>query len=363
MDCDAKLAWPAGLGLLKLGSRAIPVLLLAVAFCSPAAANTSVFTNTGTGCTTMCWDLSNFGVLTGPSDSITVNGNWDFIHHTGIGLQTGSTLNVGGTGTAANVFNGIIDFADPLHSTTGACAAAGGTPNPNLCGSGTINGATTTASTLPVQNNTLVTNAGTQLSTIESNLAALTGTTATFLTTGSIANIEGGTNYNSTTHIALYKNTAAYTQTGAITIGCTGGNCANDLVIIQMTSGTTASFSKSITLTGGLTSDQVLFYFSGAGVTVNSTSAAFTINADFFLTSTKTATLGGTASTPKAIDFEGRIYGSSIIFNTKAGSTIGGDVADLGLAPEPGSWALMASGLGAAIWLHRRRQRAVRSDA
>jgi len=334
-------------------------MLFAVAFCFPAAANTSIFANAGTTCTTInvCSQLSYFGVLTGTSDTLTFNGKVTVGNQDGVGVQTGSTMKVVGTGASANTFGNIIDFADPLHATTSTtCAAVGGTPNPNLCGNGTINGVSTTASTLPLQNNTLVTQAGTQLTNIESYLGGVTGTSTTFLTTGSIANIEGGTNYNSTTHVALYKNTAAYAQTGAITIGCTGVNCANDLVIIQLTSGTTSTFNSSITLTGGLTSDQVIFYFSAAGLTINPTSAAATINADFFLTASQLATVGGTAGASKSVDFEGRIYGSSILFNNK-----GVSIQDVGEIPEPGTWAMMAGGLGLAIWL--RRKRAVRKDA
>jgi hypothetical protein len=345
----------------QLRRRALPqagsLLLCALLFScllSPAAANTSIFTNAGTTCTTVnvCSQLSYFGVLTGVNDTFTVNGSTTVGNLAGVGIQTGSTMKVVGN----NTFGNIIDFADPVHATTGACAAVGGTPNPNLCGGGSINGATTTVTTLPVQHNGLVTLAGTELTNIESYLAGVTGTSTTFLTTGTITNIEGGTNYNSSTHIALYKNTAAYTQTGAINIGCTGANCANDLVIIQMTSGTTATFNANINLTGGLTSDQVLFYFSSAGFTASSTAAAFTINADFFLTSTKLATLGGTGGTAKSVDFEGRIYGSSILFNNK-----GVSINDVGEIPEPGTWAMMAGGLGIAIWL--RRKRAARKDA
>jgi len=365
MDCETNIASPVGPEPLGWGSGVIAAVLFAVAFCSPAVANTSVFSNAGTGCTATSWcrSLSDFGVLTGINDSIVMNGNWAIGAEAGVGLQAGSTLKVLGTGTNANTFANIIDFADPVHATTGTtCAATGGAPNPNLCGSGTINGATTTASTRPILNNALVTEAGTQLTNIESYLAGVTGTSTAFVTSGTITNIEGGTNYNSSTHVALYKNTAAYTQGGAITIGCTGANCAKDLVIIQMTSTTSATFNANINLTGGLTSDQVLFYFSSAGFTAASTTAAFTLHADFFLTSSKTATFGQTSGTDKAIDLEGRIYGSSIIFNTKSG--VGGIVDDLGqISPEPGTWAMMASGLAAAIWLHHRRKRAARQDA
>src|SRR5947208_965771 len=104
MDRDAKVAWPAGPALLKLGRRALAVLLFAAAFCFPAAGNTSIFTNAGTACTatTYCTALSQFGVLTGVRDSVAVNGNWDFGSGVGIGIQTGSTLKVLGTTGNAN---------------------------------------------------------------------------------------------------------------------------------------------------------------------------------------------------------------------------------------------------------------------
>jgi hypothetical protein len=344
----------------KTGSLLLFAFLFSFLFSTPASANTSVFANTNT-CTisgNLCQALSVFGVLTGDpltgGDTLTFGGKVTVGSQAVVGVQTGGTMTVTGTGASANSFANITDFADPVHiaaTTSTACAAVGGTPNPNICGTGSA-----TISPTPQQNNALVSAAGSQLTNIETNLGLIGGTSTTFLTSGSIANIEGGTNYNSTTHVALYKNTAAYAQNGAITIGCTGANCANDLVIIQLTSGTTSTFNNSITLTGGLTSDQVIFYFSAAGVTVNPTAGVATINADFFLTATKTATIGGTGGSSKALNFEGRIYGSNILFNNK-----GVVLDDLGEVPEPGTWAMMAGGLGLAIWL--RRKRAGRKDA
>jgi len=74
------------------------------------------------------------------------------------------------------------------------------------------------------------------------------------------------------------------------------------------------------------------------------------------------ATFGQTNGTDKAVNLEGRIYGSSIVFNTKG--ITGGAVNDRGeITPEPGTWALMGGGLGVGIWLHRRRNRGARKDA
>lgn len=311
----------------------------------PAAANTTVFTNTATCTITghLCKALSQFGVLTSTSsDTLSINGGWTF--GGGIGVGTTDKLSKSGTNTA----NGIVDFSDAVTSGT-SC-----TTN-NFCGGGTWSG------TQPVRNQTAVTSAESQLSTIMTALNGSTfntgnGTTTSLSTTGTL-NIQAGLSGN----LKVFRNASGFTQTGAITLGCGGSMCnANDLVVIKVTGGN-VSLNNSITLADGLGADQVVWYIPSNNLSINPTQNGKTISGDFFAGSTSgTYTWGGTGGSSKSFALYGRMFAldGAITFNNK-----GGTQTDDGAVPEPGTWAMMAGGLGIAIWLRRRRKLATRKEA
>jgi hypothetical protein len=327
---------------LPVGARLLlGASLLAFFFSAPAAANTSVFTNAGTACTQInaCRALSDFGMLTGLNDVFTVKGNTTF--NGGVGINQGSDMNV----TGANTYNGILDFSDTLsRTTTTSCAGS-----VNICGNGTINGQTTTASTKPVQNAALISAAYTQFVNIESYIAGLTANST--LPVGTNINVEA-----SGTGIRVFDYTTAFAQSAALTFGCgatlTALCSATDLVIIRLTSTTTASFNFSINLAAasGLTSDQVIFYIPNSGATFQPTAAATTLNANFFFGANSAVTIGGTSGASDPVTLAGRMYGATMTFNNK-----GFTQSDLGDVPEPGTWAMFIGGAAMFIYLRRRR--------
>jgi hypothetical protein len=328
----------------------VMVIFAALLCCPSARANTAIFSNAGSACGNTsagawCQALSYFGTLTASNTVDTINGTWQL--NGGVGISPGSTLKVAGTET----FTDIVDFSDAIHATNGTCAAAGGTPNPNLCGGGKINTVAVASSTYPARNTSLISAAKTQLNNIETQYLDTLSSSVQFPTSSSMVNIETGAQYNSSTHVAVYKNASTYTQSGAITIGCgVGVMCnANDMVIVLLSqSSGTVTFKNNIFLAGGLTSDQVVFYVPSAAFAMQ-TQSAYTLSGDFFFKGTQTVTLG----TSKALTIDGRIYGGAITY-----SSSGGTQNDLGVyTPEPGTWASFAGGAAALLLLRRRRSR------
>jgi hypothetical protein len=330
-----------------LGCAAVLCLL---PFAPTARANTSVFIDSrtcSTGWPNYCSNLSNFGLLTGDTtDLLTINSStagWTF--NGGIGVGASSELSSTGS---RNVANSIVDFADAVSSTTSNCGTIGSPPN--FC----TNGGSWDGGQTPTRDQTLVNNAETSLDNIIAKLATYTtgnGTITSLPTTGSL-NVQQGITAGS---VKVYRNSTAYTQSGALTFGCGGTACnAKDLVIVYL-SGGTSTFNYNINLNDGLTSDQVLFYLPGNNLAITPTAGATTVKGSFFL-SNGTVTVGGTAGNSNPVTLNGRIYDNNgnITFNNKGGSE-SDDGYIAGPAPEPATSALMIAGLGVMIWAAKRK--------
>jgi len=342
---------------LRSGGWRLFALLVAL-YCSPyAAANTSVFANAGTACTSgsLCIALSDFGLLTGASNTFTTNGGTTW--NGGVGIQTGGRLSM----TAGNTtVNDIVDFADNITRTNPASNTCG---TNNLCGTGTLNGVSVPSTTLPVTNNSLLTTAATQLTNIEAWLASFnTSTYNVAAPTSGTFNIETSA-FSAGSNVYVYRTagTSAYSTSNTLTFNCGGGatgstKCSDDLLVIVLSTTNTVTFNRNIVLGDGLTSDQVLFYIpSSSGIsltnggTANSTIA---LSGDFFFKNTETVTIGG--STSRNLTLNGRVFGGNVT-DSNAGTFVQNDLGQI--TPEPGTWASLAGGVGGLIFLHRRRAR------
>jgi hypothetical protein len=322
------------------------ILLFLALFAPSASANTNLFYDSRT-CTlslAYCQSLSYYGVLTGTTDdTLNINGGWTF--NAGIGVGTTSNLSKTGSNTA----NELVDFADTV-VTNSNC-----TGTRNFCGAGTLSGTSPTNA-----NATRVNTAEDALDNILSILAGSAfntgnGTVPTLPNSG-LLNIQSGITPGD---IKIYTKTTAYTQSGALTFGCGGVTCSsNALVVVKLTGGN-ATFNHNINLADGLTPDQLLFYLPSNSLLIQPTAAATTVKGSFFLGSGN-GTFGCTTGACDPITFYGRMYNNNgnLTFNNK-----GGSFADPGLAtPEPGTWALMATGIGAFVWFRRRNRNAAGSN-
>jgi hypothetical protein len=323
-------------------------LLLFLVLLAPAAsANTSLFADDRICTLQNCEALSYYGLLVGTtSDTLALTADWN-LNNVGIGIGTSSNFN---RGSGANTANGPIDFADSVVYNSGNCDATGTT---NYCGAGTLTG------TAPSNTNaSRVNSAETQLDAILAKLATYTtgnGTTTT-LSTNPGAEIDvtlglsGGT-------LKIFRNASAYATAGTITLGCGVSTCdANMLVVINVNGA--IQIKNDIVLNDGLTADQVLFYSGNNNIDFNPTAAAITARGSFFV-ATGTATVGCTAGNCDPVSMYGRVYvdNGNLTLNDKGTAVQQSWTYDgVTVTPEPGTWAMMASGFAAFVWGIRRKR-------
>jgi hypothetical protein len=262
--------------------RAASALGCLLLLASPAFANTFLFTNTGTACTI----LKPCGKL--PEFGF-LTGARDILQikgnaviRGGTGIDASSKLQVRESG---RVVNDIVDFADPVAVARKLPGRAGA-------------------------------NYSARLDSVEAN---------------------GG--------VTVY-NTAADTQTEALTVWCGGTICNIDDRVVVLLSGSSATFGADTTpVPGGLTSDVVTFYLPTTSLAIDRTVAAITISDDV---------VKGTGEAGMPI---GAVY--------MLGGTVNGSGAtyQVGYAPEPGTWGMMAAGVVGVLWGGNRRRNARRSVA
>jgi hypothetical protein len=335
----------------RVSVGAASILALSIILPADAHANTILFNNTGTVCTITnpCWRPGTFGALVGLIDTSTgvaqtgtlsVTSNGDSI--TGaIGFGAGSVINT----TKTESWSGPIDFSDPLSSTSGHCPGGVACPVPtgNTMTNVTLSGSGT------VLNSNRVSTAITQMEQMSdfwSGVAAThwTGTLTPVTNLGR----NGGTTSLGTVGagIQVFSTNSISTNTG-LTIS---GN-ASDLIIVNVT--TSASFSRAITLTGGITADQVLFNVLGTGNNALniSANAATILTADFFVRNSNYSLASAT--------IHGRVLGGNGTDSWGGSLTLvaPADVPEPP-SPEPGTWAMMIGGFAAMVWWRYRKARA-----
>lgn len=319
--------------------RILAAFAFLLLFANPAAASTSIFTNTGSVCTVAisCWQAGDFGLLVGLGSTavpitgtVTVGANGEVI--TGeIGFGAGSKINAG---TKTESWSGAIDFADPLSVTSGHCPAGNClVPTGNTLTNVTLTSEPTFQSSQDVDKGIAEMQA---MSVYWKNLAGQTAVT----------NLGHGTNTLGTVGAGIQVFSTASINTNALlTIS---GN-ANDLIIINVSG--SVSITKGVTLSG-LNPDQVLFNIlgtAGTPFTLNGGAGGESIGGDFFV-------VGGPYSVSNAT-VSGRILGGkgNISWGTSFTLTSPADTSTL---PEPGTWVMMLAGAGSLIYFHRRRRKA-----
>jgi hypothetical protein len=173
-----------------------------------------------------------------------------------------------------------------------------------------------------------------QLGTAKTNVGR-TGGTTTLGTAGGGVQVFWTSNLNTNTTLTISGNAAdmvILNITGSSTSGLLGS--------------TVSTIANDIQLSGGITSDQVLFNFLGAngsskflttntGITLAGT---YVIAADDY---TARSTING-----RLFGGQGAVSWSSLVLNSPPDAV-----------PEPSTWAIMAGGLGALIYAARRRRK------
>jgi len=190
-------------------------------------------------------DAANYAVLVEPS-----------LHNFQTTSDSGVTGNVGigsplnSVQLSSGTITGNLDFS-------GAWPTAPANP-----GGGTNYGGTTGPVT---ENNTGVSNVTSALSTVNSlnsTLGAETGSTLTISGGGQVINATSGTQDGSGNYVFTVASNKFNNDSGGITINGT----ASQYVVINIDNGTSnESINGAISLSGGITSDHVLFNFVGTG--------------------------------------------------------------------------------------------------
>jgi hypothetical protein len=346
----------------RLGALAL--LLFALAFPHRGFANASVFINSSVGSCGVpgfCGAASVFGVLVGPSDTLQFKGD-NILND--VGLKAGATIATTGTNNFGDATHAdVIDFSATM--TNSAVPCTGNTACTHPTGSSFSTATTVWGGTQ--SNTTLVSSAYTQFIDI-SNYWNSQATTA--LPSQALSGSWNIQNTGSGVHV--FNAASGYNPSADVTIGCgASGNATDvskactstDLIVIIVPNGQTASILHNISFaTGsGLTDDQVLFLInstSSNALQINASSnGSFTIHGDFFVDKGGGYTIGGT-NTNNHTTIDGRIFaGGGTAFPTLVWNhnvTLSDEPT---VAPEPGTWAFLAGGLAAGIWLDRRRRK------
>jgi len=294
-----------------------------------AWANATIFTDSGTACSpAACLEAGQFGILTYANAIFQTNND----HLNGlVGFGTfGSNGKLQATGPATD--SGPFDFSDALNASSGGYMV----PNGSSIGNTTIRGGT-------AYNPSLVSAALMQVTNISAYWAVQPGTTLQ-------ANLGKGNNTLGAIGGGVQVFNANYNINANQDITIQGG--PNDLVIVNVPAGYSVQLGANISLTGGITSDQVLFNILGGTNNVLQTSGANKqIFADFLVRTSNYQI--------DAVDIHGRVLGGTGQLAFVSGGSLDAPPDATTATPEPSTWFSMAAGLGligAASMLQRFRR-------
>jgi PEP-CTERM motif len=347
----------------SVGYRPLTFAFAAALLCAAAAqASTTLFNNTGTVCTVMdpCWQAGTFGVLVGlPSAvanmALVGNPNTDINIEGAVGVGSGSRITGGNNPSTSSQWD-IIDFADPLTTATNGprCPDAA-----NRC-----QVSSPAAGANDIRQINLETNQTLQLATLVTEAISDTQAMSNYwagVGAGSYSGTVTPKSFTSTTtNLGVAANGSAdisvYTAGADLTAGkilAIRGD-VHDLVILNFTGAYTASFTAGITLSGGITSDQVLINYRGT-----STSNGLSFNGSTY---NATVIVGGTGNYHVIGDttINGRVLGGSGTLtwgNNNNDVTVNApDDIDPAAIPEPSTWILMGTGVAGLIYFGKRRR-------
>jgi hypothetical protein len=269
----------------------------------------------------------------------------------GIGLAAGDKLTMtGGT------INGQVDFADPATtSTSGSCPADAG----GICKVNTVStiSAGSTITGLTQQNASVVTNAINEWAGLTTGWSGGSATSVSLATAGSIctgsftgctlANVASASTrtVNGVVQTAYVFNISSTTIGGPITIKGDG----SALIILQYSGATklTTAAGSKITLTGGITNDQVLLDDTGTG--------GIDTSAGFGYTGAMAISPGSAAATMNlnSLMMNGRLF----LTNTASTTVNLGTGFTLTTAPEPSTMFLIGGALIGIALLSKKKIR------
>ena len=238
---------------------------------------------------------------------------------------------------------------------SGASNVSGITPNPTP-GSGTgpftVSGGGTVSGNV-VANDSTVTNALNALSTESQTLGAVTGTTLT-LTSSQTINASSGVATTINGETAEVFNAAGANLSNGTVLDIQGS--ATDLVVVNVTA--TAAFNGQIVLTGGLTSDHVLFNLFGGDFTTHTGGPTLTISTNGQTTTGIFLDLNGGMQINHSV-LNGRFFGGDVVNQQiVSGADINAPPSQTPSVPEPSSMAmvLVIGGLSISGYAWRRRR-------